>query len=386
MHPLDRLLHFTKRSGKYTPITSIDFMRIRAAATKECAGIEDPIFEGQPMTPDFRAHVTVYRLVQGQRSAFRATARWREYKPDQDFMWRKMPFTMLGKCAEALALRKGFPQELHGLYESSELDQAIGDTVNLQTGEVTEAAPAPISAPPKKTPAPLPITRAQQGRLFTIAKKNGWSAALIKDVLHAKFMIDSTKDITTRTYDDIIAFFRERTARDRSDGDAVLIGAAMKIRGEWFWVDRWMGSSAFLLPMEPRGLYREMLSQGFVRGAKLPNDEEAIRRAIAATLGGVGALLAVRPAVLAGEERRAHQRHASGDLRTRPWACPSGGPRGAEGQPNTLGSSQVISQMALLRHRQPSHQSPSQDPVPEKDHRRWRVGPVLPRTGAHEWV
>ena len=32
------------------------------------------------------------------------------------------------------------------------------------------------------------------------------------------------------------------------------------LRAEWFWTDRWMGSSAFLLPMEARGLYREMLT------------------------------------------------------------------------------------------------------------------------------
>ena len=56
----------------------------------------------------------------------------------------------------------------------------------------------------------------------------------------------------------------------------------MKLTAEWFWVDRWMGSSAFLLPMEARGLYREMLSQAWRRGAQLPNDPAAIQRAVAA--------------------------------------------------------------------------------------------------------
>jgi uncharacterized protein YdaU (DUF1376 family) len=41
-----------------------------------------------------------------------------------------------------------------------------------------------------------------------------------------------------------------------------------------------MGSSAFLLPIEPRGLYREMLSQSWRRGARLPNDHGAIQRAV----------------------------------------------------------------------------------------------------------
>lgn len=126
VHPLDRLLHFTKRAGKYTPITSIDFMRIRAADTGEYVGSDDAVFVGAGMKDElFAATVTVWRFVQGVRCPFTATARWTEYKPDQnDFMWKKMPHTMLGKCAEALALRKGFPRQLAGLYAGEEMEQA----------------------------------------------------------------------------------------------------------------------------------------------------------------------------------------------------------------------------------------------------------------------
>lgn len=56
-----------------------------------------------------------------------------------------------------------------------------------------------------------------------------------------------------------------------------------KLLAEWFWTDRWNGSSAFLLPLEARGLYREMLTQAWRRGASLPKDHEAIRRAVGAT-------------------------------------------------------------------------------------------------------
>ena len=150
VHPLDRLIHFTKRGDKYTPITSIDFMRARAHETGDCAGISDPEFVGEPRKPGFAAKVTVKRLVGGMFADFTATARWEEYKPDQnDFMWQRMPHTMLGKCAEALALRKAFPQQLQGLYAKEEMDQAGVDvandptppspTVNAQTGEVIEA-------------------------------------------------------------------------------------------------------------------------------------------------------------------------------------------------------------------------------------------------------
>jgi phage recombination protein Bet len=123
IHPLDKLLHFTKRGGRYTPVTSIDFMRAQAAASGEMAGNDDPVFaevDGKLSA----ATVTVYRMTQGQRFAYTATARWSEYCPDNAPMWKRMPHTMLGKCAEALALRKAFPQQLAGLYAREEMDQA----------------------------------------------------------------------------------------------------------------------------------------------------------------------------------------------------------------------------------------------------------------------
>ncbi len=52
-----------------------------------------------------------------------------------------------------------------------------------------------------------------------------------------------------------------------------------KLLGEWFWADRWTGSSGFLLPMDARGLYREMLTQCWRRGGYLPASPASIRRA-----------------------------------------------------------------------------------------------------------
>lgn len=144
IHPLDGLLHFTKRGGKYTPVASIDLMRSRAAETGEYAGNDDPQFHGVPGDKDFAATATVWRFVQGQRCAFTATARWAEYYPGEQsgHMWRKMPHVMCGKVAEALALRKAFPQVLSGLYEKAEMDQA--DT------------PAPTTLVPPEPPQPTP--------------------------------------------------------------------------------------------------------------------------------------------------------------------------------------------------------------------------------------
>lgn len=73
------------------------------------------------------------------------------------------------------------------------------------------------------------------------------------------------------------------TQRERKRSKRTTASSENKMLAEWFWTDRWMGSSAFLLPLEQRGLYREMLTQAWRRGARLPNDHEQIRRAIGAT-------------------------------------------------------------------------------------------------------
>ena len=128
LDPLARQIYFIKRGGKMTIMTAIDGFRAIADRTGQYIGSSDPIFEDNGSIPA-KATVTVNKVVSGVVGNFTATARWDEYYPgkSQGFMWDKMPHTMLGKCAEALALRKAFPAQLSGLYTGDEMDQAQND-------------------------------------------------------------------------------------------------------------------------------------------------------------------------------------------------------------------------------------------------------------------
>lgn len=122
LDPLSRQIYFIKRGDKGTIQTSIDGFRAIAGRTGEHAGTDDAIFK-EENGKIISAAVTVYRLVQGQKCAYAATARWAEYSQSFSPMWKKMPYTMLAKCAESLALRKAFPSDLSGLYTTEEMSQ-----------------------------------------------------------------------------------------------------------------------------------------------------------------------------------------------------------------------------------------------------------------------
>lgn len=126
LDPMTRQIYFMKRAGKVTIQTSIDGFRVIAERSGDYAGQDEPefIYKGEKLDC---AKVRVYRFKGEQRYlAAVGVAYWAEYFPGeaQGFMWKKMPHTMLAKVAEALALRKAYPQDLSGLYTNDEMNQA----------------------------------------------------------------------------------------------------------------------------------------------------------------------------------------------------------------------------------------------------------------------
>lgn len=129
LSPLLKQIHFVKRGTSVVAQVGIDGFRLTAQRAGGYAGSLDAVFEfGSDKKQPIKASVTVFKMVEGQKCEFTASARWDEYFPGekQGTMWRKMPATMLAKCAEALALRKAFPAELSALRSDEEMQQADG--------------------------------------------------------------------------------------------------------------------------------------------------------------------------------------------------------------------------------------------------------------------
>lgn len=171
----------------------IDGYRLIADRTGSYAGNDDPVFDDEASPA--RATVTVWKLVGGTRCPFTATARWAQYYPGdkQGFMWRKMPHLMLGKVAEALALRKAFPAELSGLYITEEMEQAGGAPIQPEPDrpEAEHYEPAPQPAPKPNNAAALEAVRQAKDA----AKLCGALTAQAWDALRAEFLPDGASGL-----------------------------------------------------------------------------------------------------------------------------------------------------------------------------------------------
>jgi phage recombination protein Bet len=199
LDPFSRQIYFLKMGGKASIQSSIDGFRLIAERSGKYQGQTIPLFldeEGKWYEVWTGKGYPVAAKVGVLRSDFKeplyGIAKWDSYAPIYNgqvgAMWKKMPDLMLSKVAEALALRKAFPNDLSGIYASEEMSQ-VRSSEEYDNSEVPEDTEPIVTQDNEEAPASLEEETGQeiprdivgQKRLIMAKAKVKWPDLDLKD-------------------------------------------------------------------------------------------------------------------------------------------------------------------------------------------------------------
>jgi len=135
--------------------------------------------------PPVAARATVFR--EGFVQPLVRVARWGAYVQTKNdgkpvHMWATSGPEQLAKCAEALALRTAFPQELSGLYTAEEMGQADNEPVRASVVSRAPANALPAANKPASVPPPPPVAEAPKDiPRFQWKASAEWNGRLLTD-------------------------------------------------------------------------------------------------------------------------------------------------------------------------------------------------------------
>lgn len=155
-----------ERSGKYMGQTPVEW----------CGKDKQWTDVWTDESPPFAARAGVMRS--DFKEPLYAVALYRSYvqkkkNGEVTHFWAQMPELMLGKVAEALALRKAFPQELSGLYTSEEIQEEPVETIKA---EIIENVPVEIET--KKDMRKDEIVQIVKSLGYTPQSKEEWEGQI----------------------------------------------------------------------------------------------------------------------------------------------------------------------------------------------------------------
>lgn len=227
LNPLLRQIHFVSRYDRdkgrmvWSCQVSIDGMRALAERSGMYDGQDEPVFvEREGLIEQVK--VKVYRKDWSRPAV--GVAYWDEYvQKTKDgrptAFWSRMPHTMLAKCAEALALRKAFPEDTSGLYVPEEMR----DDEDSRVTPPLRALPAPTQSAPMAQAEPEKVERQAAPAERATTPADRLRAMSLSDLVKTSEKIDGSKPELNAIY---LADWKRRISEAADLAALKRIGAA----------------------------------------------------------------------------------------------------------------------------------------------------------------